>query len=187
MISARGRRALALNCRFRSNWGPENSEISHFKGRRRSLKVLAKESQGLRIRKPKRQAKREIIDFGIFHCEGKLIATLPITTVSEANCSESWQKRHIRHARQKDAVNLALSPSIRQIKLPCRVTVIRYASRFLDAHDNLRMSLKYIVDQVADCLVPGLKPGRADDDRRITWAYDQVKSKEKYIKIVIEF
>jgi hypothetical protein len=118
-----------------------------------------------------------------------LFATIDVRTVSEANCFEPWQKRHKRHQQQKLMVRIALTPLLCQpdIYFPCRVTVTRFAPRPLDAHDNLRMSLKYIVDQIADCLIPGLKPGRADDDPRIEWHYAQQISKFYYVKIEIKF
>ena len=154
----------------------------------RSRKVKANQPHGLRKNKPREPKKAQIIEFGVSTEEGRLTATLPIATVSEGNCFESWQKKHARHKRQKLTIDLALSPHMCQVRtwLPLRITVIRCATRFLDAHDNLRMSVKYCIDQIADCIFPGQKAGRADDDKRLNWVYQQEKSKEKYIKIIIE-
>ncbi len=59
--------------------------------------------------------------------------------------------------------------------------------RFLDKNDNLPCSFKWILDAVCDNLLPGLKPGRADGDERISVKYDQEKSKEYGVRITMEF
>jgi hypothetical protein len=112
---------------------------------------------------------------------------LPIRTKSEANCSEHWTKKHKRHKQQQRLVYLALNPFKCQIKLPCQITLTRYAPKTLDKHDNLPMSLKWIVDAFCAILTGDLRPGRADDDNRITIAYNQVKDPHYYVKIFITF
>ena len=106
---------------------------------------------------------------------------VPIKTVSEGNMREHWGSRAGRHKKQKIATAAALKPFT--VKLPCHVTLIRISARPLD-DDNLQFSFKAIRDAIADVLIPGLKAGRADNDPRITWAYDQRKEgKEKGFKI----
>ena len=119
--------------------------------------------------------------------ENCISCILPIRTISEGNCFEHWKKKHARHKQQRRAVLLALGPHRDKLRLPCTVTLTRYAPRKLDAKDNLPMSFKYLSDSVADVLVPGKAAGRADDDERINWKFDQVKSKKYFININIEF
>jgi hypothetical protein len=62
------------------------------------------------------------------------------------------------------------------------VKVTRIAPRQLDGHDNLRTSIKPIVDGLTDAL--GLKNDR---DPRITWAYDQVRGGVREYGVRIAF
>jgi hypothetical protein len=129
----------------------------------------------------------EFLEFGSKLVNGSVVVTLPLRTVSEANCFEPWQKRHKRHKTQKKAVFFALIEHKSIIQLPCRLTFIRYAPKFLDKHDNLPMSLKYIVDQTCAEITGELRAGKADDNELISIQYDQVKSKIYGVKIFIEF
>lgn len=101
---------------------------------------------------------------------------VPIKTVSEGNVREHWHKAASRHTAQRNAVTESLNhagvPSV--ITDPILVTLTRHGVRKLDS-DNLQFSFKWIRDAVADYLVPGLAKGRADDDPRLKWAYEQVK------------
>src|SRR3954466_6044905 len=78
--------------------------------------------------------------------------TMPIVTVSEANggvkksykrngktCykSEHWSDKHTRHRRQKGSVALMLRPLRAGLRMPCHITLTRYAPRKLDKFDNL--------------------------------------------------
>lgn len=111
---------------------------------------------------------------------------IPIKTISEANCSEHWKKKHKRHKNQKFLVKLALKRHICQVILPCQVNITRLSPGTLD-FDNLVSSQKWVVDAVCDCLIPGLLPGRADGDRRIKISYDQQRSRLYGIKINIQY
>jgi hypothetical protein len=64
-----------------------------------------------------------------------------------------------------------------------RITILltRYGRRL--GSDNLVGGCKAVRDAVADVLIPGLAPGRADDDSRLFWAWNQVTSKRPTIKI----
>lgn len=117
----------------------------------------------------------------------KLVIELPIKTKSEANSFEHWTIKHARHKSQQRAVTYALKPHLPVIRLPCRVLLTRLAPRFLDKHDNLPMSFKYILDAICSIITGNYISGNADNDERITIAYDQVKSKEYGIRIEITF
>lgn len=110
---------------------------------------------------------------------------LPIKTVSEANSFEHWTKKHKRHKAQKMLVSIAMRSESKEIDLPCHIKLTRLAPRILDKDDNLPMAFKFIKDQISDELIPGKAAGRADDDPRLSWSFDQQKSKDKSIKIEI--
>jgi len=113
--------------------------------------------------------------------------TLPIKTVSEANSSEPWFRRYGRHKEQQRVVGLALNPLKGYVRLPCRIMLTRFAPDELDTFDNLPMSFKYIVDGICAILTGEMRAGKADSDKRISIACDQVKSKEYGIRIEITF
>lgn len=129
----------------------------------------------------------------------KIIWTLPIRTVSEANTKEHWTKSSRRHKHQQYLIRHAFLREPREILFPCTVKLIRMSGRFLDKDDNLRMAFKWIKDEIADCLFPddrkvyvdkkgivrALK-GRTDDNPTVTWEYDQEKSRRCGIRIEIE-
>lgn len=116
-----------------------------------------------------------------------LFLEIPIKTISEGNCFEPWQTRHRRHKSQKKAVFYAMLPIKYQLGLPCTITLIRQASRFLDVGDNLPMSMKFIRDGIAEQITGDFVPGRADNNPGFTWKYDQEKSKKYGVKIIFEF
>lgn len=99
---------------------------------------------------------------------------IPLKTVSESNCSEHWTKKAKRHRTQQKFIKLLINNDISKATLPCHIKVTRISTRSLD-YDNLVSSQKWVVDAVCDSLIPGLKPGRADGDKRITVSYDQRK------------
>lgn len=109
-----------------------------------------------------------------------------IKTASEANSSEHWTVKAKRHKKQKLAIKKILIIDKPNIRLPCKVSLTRLAPRILDAHDNLAVSMKYIVDAIADYLCPGKAAGRADDSKQITWAYDQKKGQPKEYGVFIQ-
>lgn len=112
--------------------------------------------------------------------------TLPIVTVSEGNAHEHWRVSHARHKKQKQLVNHYLSELSVYKGKAITVKLIRISSGKLDAHDNLRMSQKFVVDAIADILNPGKAAGRADDTDLIQWEYDQEKGKPKEKGIRVE-
>ena len=101
---------------------------------------------------------------------------LPIKTVSEANLSrEHWTKKHKRHKKQKEAIRFALANRVTPEMLPCLIKLTRIAPRFLDSHDNLPMSQKYVLDAICELLVKNKAIGQADNDKRRQVTYDQIK------------
>lgn len=111
-----------------------------------------------------------------------------IKTVSEANVSEHWTTRRKRITSQHKIIWHELHRILPsgKISLPCKITLTRYASKEMD-DDNLPTSMKYIKDAVANFIKPGLAPGQADGDRRMTWQYNQVIAKKPYgVRIEIE-
>lgn len=136
--------------------------------------------------KPKKQfTKRpKIKPFSGFE-SGTITLHLPLETVSEANNTEHWTKKHKRHRTQQRILALLLKPLRSHVNLPARITLTRLAPRKLDKWDNLPMSMKYILDATCAILTGDFRPGRADDDERITVAYDQKSSSEYGVIIEI--
>lgn len=108
---------------------------------------------------------------------------LPIRTVSEANSTEHWRKKHDRHRTQKLWVKTYFNNENLKFDLPIHVKLIRNAPYMLDKHDNLPMSFKWIFDEICSNLIPGKASGRADDSDLITVEYEQVKSQGHSIQI----
>lgn len=122
---------------------------------------------------------------------------LPLKTVSEANSSEHWTKKSKRHNSQQWFIRMSFLGHVRDLQLPCKVTLTRLCPRLLD-EDNLQTAFKYIRDELSECILPDkdryyknkagifvkLK-GRADSDERITWCYKQEKSSYGGIRIEI--
>lgn len=134
--------------------------------------------------------------------ENCVIVTLPIVTVSEANGGpkktvkrngktyykgEHWTDKHKRHKKQKGLVGMMLRKYSKDLKLPCLITLTRYAPSKLDRFDNLPMSMKWILDAVCEIITGDYRPGRADDNEEIDVKYKQITSKEYGVKIVIEY
>lgn len=113
----------------------------------------------------------------------KFIRYLPIKTVSEANSHEHWRVRYARSQVQKAMVQELIDYD--EELSDVEITLTRCSRRSLDS-DNLPTSLKYIRDAIADKLIPGLAPGRADNDPRLTWVYKQRKSIDPGVLVQIE-
>lgn len=126
--------------------------------------------------------------------------TIPLVTVSEANGgkkkklrragktvyrSESWVDAYKRHKKQKGIVHLMLKPLRSALKLPCHITLTRYAPDKLDRFDNLPMAFKWILDACCEIITGDYRPGRADDTDLIDVSYKQELNSEYGIKIHI--
>lgn len=126
-----------------------------------------------------------------------IVWTIPLKTVSEANCSEHWSKKSKRHRQQQFYIRSLFAHEAMQITLPCTVTLIRLSPRMLD-DDNLRSAFKWIRDEISECILPEkvkfyqkkgklyILKGHADSDSRITWVYGQEKQSTLGIRIEIE-
>lgn len=87
---------------------------------------------------------------------------------------------------QKQLIKLFLKKYQEQISLPCKIMLTRYAPKQLDGHDNLPMSMKYVVDAIAEVLTGNLTPGQADSDSRILIEYAQKISKTYGVELNLE-
>lgn len=103
---------------------------------------------------------------------------IPIKTLSESNNKEHWSKKRKRHLKHKFVLLAYLRHQPNKITLPCSVTITRIAPRKLDS-DRLPVASAHLRDCIADFLIPGLAPGRADGDSRISWHYCQEKGLPK--------
>lgn len=103
---------------------------------------------------------------------------LPIRTVNALNVREHWAKRAKRAKMERFLASIAVSRKSRALP-PCAVLLTREAPRGMDQGCGLNASLKAIRDGVADAL------GVNDNDPRVTWAYDQRKSKTYGVVIQI--
>ncbi len=128
--------------------------------------------------------------------------TASIRTYSEANgvkikslCkngkwkskTEHWTEKRKRHNRNKFILGRCLKFWCGLVLLPIHITITRIAPRKLD-DDNLPQATKHLRDCIADYFIPGLAPGRADGDSRLTWSYEQEKGKpnEYAVRITIK-
>jgi hypothetical protein len=109
---------------------------------------------------------------------------IPIKIVSEANVMEHWRIKSKRKQQQKFQIQMELLNH--KINPPCKVILTRIAPRKLDDEDNLRTALKASKDFVADMLIPGLAPGRADGKSEIAWEFKQEKGKVREYSLKIE-
>lgn len=112
--------------------------------------------------------------------------TMPIKTISEANTREHWAKANKRHSEQKFTVWSYMKADSPDVRTPCIIKLTRIAPRSLDRHENLPMSMKYILDQICDYIHPGKAAGRADDDPNIHVEYAQEKGSPKEYAVRIE-
>lgn len=108
---------------------------------------------------------------------------LSIKTVSP-NKSEHWTAKMARNNIQANHIWASFKSQRPKFDLPALIRLTRISSRNLDS-DNLQGALKHVRDCVADQILPGLAPGRADGDPRLQWEYAQKKGKEQGVKIEI--
>jgi len=118
---------------------------------------------------------------------GQIEIMLPIRTVSESNTTEHWFKKATRHTKQKGIVRCFLEKIKDNVHFPCELVITRYAPRRLDKHDNLPMSLKWIVDACCESITGEKVAGRADDSEYIKISYQQVVNKLYGVKILVKW
>jgi hypothetical protein len=114
---------------------------------------------------------------------------MPIKTVSESNNFDPWRKKSARHKSQKISTRFCLlqSRGTKEIKIPCKIKLTRISPRFLDEHDNLRVSLKYILDALCEEIMDDRRSGRADSLPGLSFEYAQEKSKNHGVKVEISW
>ncbi len=127
------------------------------------------------------------LEFGTFIGDRQITLILDIKAANEANHSEPWRKRHARHKGQKKSIFVALLNCKQLVSFPCVLRFTRYAPKMLDAHDNLPMSFKWILDSCCAEITGDHRPGLADSNKGFTFQYDQVNSKKYYVKIEISW
>lgn len=135
--------------------------------------------------------------------DGWVRITIPAITVAESNAgvkkvlkingkkkykAEHWSEKHHRHKKQKGQVHLLLRPLRSLIKLPCLITLTRYAPKKLDRFDNLPMAFKWILDAICEVITDDYRPGRADNsiENEIDVIYKQIVSSDYGAKIHIQ-
>ena len=107
---------------------------------------------------------------------------VPVRLISEANNTVHWRVKH----KRKKAIKAMLEQywTKEKVKLPCEIELVRVAPRRCDGDNNI-FSMKFCRDFVADKIIPGLQPGRADDDDRIKWEYSQEKGAPREYGLII--
>ncbi len=108
---------------------------------------------------------------------------LPIKLVSP-NIQEHWTKKYKRNKQQEWIIKTCWLTHETNVQLPCIVTLTRLAPREFD-YDNMVPAFKHVKDSIADLIIPGLAPGRADGSKQIEWRYEQEKAKKQGIRIQI--
>ena len=100
--------------------------------------------------------------------QGTIAITIGIRTVSEMNAREHWAKRRSRKVSQQVLVAACCRAALRDISLPCVVTLVRVRpprGKVMDP-DNYASSWKHVQDAVAKLL--GVDDG---DTSRVSWVY----------------
>src|SRR5271168_12674 len=95
-----------------------------------------------------------------------------------------WQKKYLKDRHMRRDLRFLLMQHNRP-DLPCRITLKRCGKRKMDS-DNVVTAFKHIRDEVADYLIPNLRPGQADGDPRIEWVYSQEISRDYSIVVIID-
>ncbi len=170
-------------CRFDSQYQNETKVVLNDK-------APCLRQRGLTAKSPKRAKKIEPeppMEFGTFIGDKQITLILDIKAANEANHAEPWRKRHARHKGQKKEIFVALLNCKQIIKLPCTLRFTRYAPKMLDAHDNLPMAFKWILDSCCAEITGDHRPGLADGNKGFIFQYDQMKSKKYFIKIEIKW
>ena len=111
--------------------------------------------------------------------------SMPIHLISEANNTEHWTVKHRRKKQIKIIMRSAFNRR-KKPELPVKIIFTRVAPRSLDI-DNLWHSMKTPIDTACDWLIPGLKPGHADSDKRIEIACKQRKGEVRQYSLEVEF
>lgn len=109
---------------------------------------------------------------------------IPLRLISEANNTDHWAQKHKRKKQQQQRIKLEWIHLRPDITLPCEIHLTRIGKKELD-YDNLVNSFKAVIDQLASCIIPNLKPGQADSSKDIIWHFKQKTAKSYAIQIDI--
>jgi len=171
------------NCHFEVAIGNQDGLISNGNGPR----IRQRRSSNAKVASKDKNSTAVKLTLNSWIEEKKVTITLPVKTVSELNCSDHWTKKHKRHKLQQRTVALVLNPVRDKIPVPCHIHLTRYAPGKLNKHDNLPASMKYIVDACCAIITGDFRPGRADDDERISFSYGQVETPHYGVKVEFTF
>lgn len=111
--------------------------------------------------------------------------TVPIHLANEANSREHWHKKAKRHTQQKFLTTIFLKSEDMPPGPPWHITFTCVSPRKYDS-DNLIYNFKWIRDAISEYLLNETHAGRADNDPRLSWEYNQEKGDVKEHKIVIQ-
>lgn len=100
----------------------------------------------------------------------KIIIEAPIRIKSQANLRQHWRVKSAERKKNLRILKVFMPKSLPP--MPVKITLTRVAPRLID-DDNLQFAMKEFRDFVADAFIPGLPMGRADNDKRLHWCYDQ--------------
>jgi len=114
----------------------------------------------------------------------KLVYEVSLPIKTESVLHEHWTLTKKRYDKQKKWVWAVFKRDRPSFNLPCVVRLKRIGKRKMNC-DNLIASFKWIRDAVADQIIPGLKPGRADDGPEILWQYQQCLGDQYSVEISI--
>jgi hypothetical protein len=129
------------------------------------------------------------LDEKIENSKPSIVWTFALKVDSTANMTN--EPRYAKTKRKKKqyvylwtafANQTAVSGVSRILPYPCTVRLTRGGKRQLDS-DNLQYAFKYIRDEIASFILPGLARGKADDDPKIKWEYCQQVGKIDFCKI----
>lgn len=109
----------------------------------------------------------------------------PFKFINFANTNAHWSKKQSYKRTLTFRFRIPNALALKRIDLPCVVKIIRISPRMQD-YDNFVYNSKSIRDFIADCLKPGLAPGRADNGDDIKWVYEQEKGAPKQHALRIE-
>jgi len=110
---------------------------------------------------------------------------IPMKLISCANRAEHWSKRYKRNKNQKREIWVRFVNDKPEIQFPCFIVLTRNGPQLLD-DDNLISSFKSVKDEIANQLIPNLRPGLADSSENLIWHYKQNKTKDYSIDIHIK-
>lgn len=128
--------------------------------------------------KPKRKPAKTVpmVDMSCFNGPAGIMAYVPFRVLTV-----QWGTRGNRFAkadrtREFSALAAVALAGVKRPALPVTVTLTSIYNRRSMDPGNLAAALKGVEDVLADWLIPGLRPGMADGDPRLSFVFAQEKS-----------